>query len=260
MSDDLSMEGRVALVTGGAKGVGRGITEAFLARGAQVVACGRTEPAPPPSVAGREASFVLGDVRDAEQVAVVINTTIERFGHLDVVVNNAGGAPPSPIAGASPRFLQSIITLNLVAPLLVAQRANDVMQQQPEGGLIINIASVSGLRPSPGSAPYGAAKAGLISLTESLAIEWAPKVRVNAVTPGIVGTDNLREIHYGGDEARMRQLAAQVPLGRLASPQDVGGVCVFLASRLAQHMTGSNVVVHGGGEPADSLNPGGAHT
>jgi NAD(P)-dependent dehydrogenase (short-subunit alcohol dehydrogenase family) len=252
MADDLDMSGKVVLVTGGGRGVGRGISEGFLARGATVMICGRTEPESLPAAGANSAAFVTGDVRDVDAVRSIIAATVERFGRLDVAVNNAGGTPPAFVAGTSPRFLSGIITLNLIAPLLVSQQANDVMQEQDDGGVIINIASVNGLNPSPGVAAYGAAKAGLLQLTQSLAIEWAPKVRVNAVTAGMVRTDDLVRLHYANDEQRVAAFAAQVPLQRLAEPADVANACLFLASTLARHMTGSNVLVHGGGDPADA--------
>ena len=120
------------------------------------------------------------------------------------------------------------------------------MQEQEEGGSIINIASVSGLRPSPGTAAYGASKAGLISLTQTLAVEWAPRVRVNAVTAGMIRTE-LSHLHYG-DEEGLASVAASVPLGRMGAPEDVGDVCLFLASPLASYVSGANVLMHGGGE------------
>ncbi|NNL66208.1 MAG: SDR family oxidoreductase, partial [Myxococcales bacterium] len=158
----------------------------------------------------------------------------------------AGGSPASDAATASPRFHESILRLNLTATLHCAQRANAVMQDQPEGGAIVNIASVSGIRPSPGTAAYGAAKAGVLSLTQSLAVEWAPKVRVNAVTAGMIRTE-LAHLHYG-DEAGIAAVADTVPLGRMGTPEDVGDVCLFLASPLASYVSGANVLMHGGGE------------
>ena len=133
-----------------------------------------------------------------------------------MLVNNAGGAPAADAATASPRFHEKIIALNLIAPLHFAQRANAAMQQQAEGGVIVFITSVSGMRPSPGTAAYGAAKAGLISLTQSLAVEWAPKVRVVAVAAGMVRTEQSH-LHYG-DEAGIAAVGATVPLGRMAEP------------------------------------------
>ena len=181
MSDPLDLSGRTVIVTGGSRGVGRGIATRFLEFGADVVICGRNEPDELPSGKGRAAVFTAADVREVEQIEQVIAFTRERFGRLDVLVNNAGGAPEAAAATASPRFHESILRLNLIAPIHFAQQANAVMQDQPEGGVIINISSISAIRPSPGTAVYSAAKAGILQLTRSLAVEWAPKVRVVAV-------------------------------------------------------------------------------
>ena len=246
MADAVDMTGRVAVVTGGGKGVGRGISERFLGAGAEVVICGRKEPDALPESGGRRAVFVAADIRDTEQAGRVIQAAVDRFGRLDVLVNNAGGSPPADAASASPRFSAAIITLNLIAPLDLAQRANRVMQAQETGGAIVNIASVSGTRPSPGTAAYGAAKAGLLNLTQTLAVEWAPKVRVNAITAGMIRTEQAH-LHYG-DEAGVAAVAATVPRGRLGEPRDVADVCLFLASPLAAYVTGASILVHGGGE------------
>ncbi len=159
---------------------------------------------------------------------------------------NAGGSPTAAAADASPRFSEAIIRLNLLAPLHVAQAANRVMQGQDGGGAIVNVSSVSGLRPSPGTAAYGAAKAGLLNLTQTLAVEWAPKVRVNAVSAGLVATDDSLD-HYGGQDGLAR-VAATVPSGRFGTPADVADAVVFLAGPLSTYATGANLVLHGGGE------------
>jgi NAD(P)-dependent dehydrogenase (short-subunit alcohol dehydrogenase family) len=245
-TDPLDFGGRAVVVTGGTKGVGRGIVLRFLAAGADVVVSARNEPEEPIVVDGREAHFVAADVRDAEQAAAVIDLAVERHGRLDALVNNAGGSPPAEAATASPRFSEAIIRLNLLAPLHLAQPANAVMQRQDGGGSIINICSVSGTRPSPGSAAYGAAKAGLLNLTTTLAIEWAPKVRVNAVTPGYIETEKSH-LFYGDDDG-VAAVAAIVPLRRMGRPSDVGDACLFLASPLASYVSGANLAVHGGGE------------
>jgi NAD(P)-dependent dehydrogenase (short-subunit alcohol dehydrogenase family) len=237
---------KVAIVTGGGRGVGRGISERFLEAGADVVICHRKAPDALPRAGDREAVFVEADVRDVRQIERVVAATTERFGRLDVLVNNAGGSPAAEAATASPRFSEKILQLNLVAPLHFAQTANAVMQAQEQGGSIVNIASVSATRPSPGTAAYGAAKAGLLSLTQTLAVEWAPRVRVNAVTAGMIRTE-LAHLHYGDDDAQAR-IAASVPLGRLGEPRDVGDVCLFLASPLARYVSGASVLLHGGGE------------
>jgi NAD(P)-dependent dehydrogenase (short-subunit alcohol dehydrogenase family) len=246
MSDPLDFSGKAVIVTGGSRGVGRGISERFLAAGADVVICGRSEPEEMPEANGRKALFCAADVRDVEQIAAVVEFTSERFGRLDVLVNNAGGAPEVDAATASPRFSEAIIRLNLLAPLNFAQAANAVMQAQEAGGTIINIASVSGIRPSPGTAAYGAAKAGLLSLTQSLAVEWAPRVRINAVTAGMIETE-LAHMHYGDAEG-LAAVAATVPLERMGTPGDVGDTCLYLASPLASYVSGANVLMHGGGE------------
>jgi len=242
----LDFTGRSVVVTGGTKGAGRGIAEAFLAAGANVVVCGRSEVPELPSANGRTAVFVQADVREVEQIDRVIAAAVEKFGGVDVLVNNAGGAPFALAKDASPRFHEKILALNLTAPLHFMQRANAQMQTQEAGGTIVNIASVSGTRPSPGTAAYGAAKAGLLSLTSSLAVEWAPKVRVVAVTAGMILTEQAH-LHYG-DDAGIARVASTVPANRLALPEDVANACLFLASPLASYVTGSSLVLHGGGE------------
>ena len=244
--DPLDFTGRVAIVTGGTRGVGRGIATAFLAAGAEVVVCGRTAPEHPVVSGDKEATFVATDVRNQDEVAALVEGAARRHGRLDVLVNNAGGSPSVPSSDASARFFTSVVALNLVAPFLCAQAANAVMQGQDDGGTVVNIASVSALRPSPGTAAYGAAKAGLVNLTRSLAVEWAPKVRVNCVVAGLVDTE-AGEAHYGGPEG-LRAVAATVPLGRLGTPADIAAVCLFLASPLAAYVTGAALEAHGGGE------------
>ena len=248
----LDHTGRVVLVTGGTKGIGRGIAARYAAAGATVVVCGRTAPEGGSAAderAGPGASppvFMSCDVRNPDQVTALVDGIVERFGRLDVAVNNAGGAPWADSATVSPRFNERIVTLNLIAPFTVAQAANRVMQGQEDGGAVVNIGSVSGIRPSPGAAAYGAAKAGLLNLTQTLAVEWAPKVRVNAVVAGLIATEQAH-LHYG-DEAAIARVAATVPAGRMGTPDDVAGACLYLSSPLAAYVTGAALSVHGGNE------------
>lgn len=249
MTISIDLDGYVALVTGGARGVGRGISARLLDAGATVLVCGRTAPdALPRSSDGDRtaAGFLSADVRDAEAVTALVDQVVAEHGRIDLVVNNAGGTPVVPAADASARFSESIVRLNLLSALNVSTAAHGHMVDQPNGGSIVNVTSLSGLRPSPGSAAYGAAKAGLINLTESLAMEWAPKVRVNCVSAGMVRTEVFEE-YYGGPSGAAA-VAATVPMGRVAEPTEVGDAVVFLASPLAAFVSGANLVVHGGGE------------
>ena len=241
MTLSVDLGGRVALVTGGARGIGRGICEVLLDAGATVVTCGRSEAEPP---AG--ATHLTCDVRDPDSVAALVDAIVTRHGRLDIVVNNAGGGPFVPAADASPRLSEKIVGLNLMAALHVSQAANRVMQAQEGGGAIVNISSVSALRPSPGTAAYGAAKAGVDSLTTSLAMEWGPKVRVNCVDVGLVRTADTAE-HYGGDDT-VAAIERIIPARRMARFEEIGNVVAFLASDLATYVSGASVACHGGGE------------
>ena len=244
---EIRLPGAVVLVTGGARGIGAGIARAFLAAGAEVIVCGRSAPAMLPEAAGQQAQFKPCDVRDAEQVAALMAAIAAEHGRLDVLVNNAGGGPPGELARAPPRLIERIIQLNLIAPLVCARAANELMQAQATGGCIINIGSVAGERPAPATAAYGAAKAGLLHATQSLAMEWGPQVRVNGIIAGFVATEHALE-HYGGADGIAR-IGAMFPLRRLAEPGDIANACLYLASPLAAYVSGALLAVHGGGEP-----------
>ena len=239
------LEERVVLVTGGVRGVGAGISAVFADQGATVVTCARR------AVEGLPYEFHQCDVRDEDAVAAMITAIATRHGRLDVVVNNAGGSPYVLTAESTSKFNRRIVELNLLGPLAVSEHANKYMQNQPRGGVIINISSVSGRRPSPGTAAYGAAKAGVEKVTQTLAVQFAPKVRVNALVVGMVETEQS-ELFYG-DADSIAAISANVPLGRLARPADVGWAAAFLASDAASYITGATVEVHGGGEPPPYL-------
>ncbi|MDN5894249.1 MAG: SDR family oxidoreductase [Nocardioides sp.] len=243
MAVAMDLTGRVALVTGGSQGIGRGIASALVDAGAHVVTCARSAVEAPMS----GTTHLQCDVRDPESVQAMVDAIVSQHGRLDIAVNNAGGAPYALAADASPRFHDKIFGLNLTGPLVVAQAANAVMQQQEGGGSIVNVSSISALRPSPGTAAYGAAKAGIDSLTRSLAVEWAPKVRINAINVGLCRTEQTGD-HYGGDDM-VAAIEETIPLGRMARPEEVGHVALFLASDLASYVSGATVACHGGGEP-----------
>lgn len=242
---NLGLAGRVVLVTGGVRGVGAGVSIVFAEQGATVITCARR----PAETSPHE--FHACDVRDEESVRRLVGAIADRHGRLDVLVNNAGGSPYALVAEATHNFHRKIVELNVLAPLLVSQHANAMMQKQDRGGSIVNICSVSGRRPTPGTAAYGAAKAGLENVTATLAVEWAPKVRVNAVVVGMVETEQS-ELFYG-DADSVARVAATVPLGRLAQPTDIGWATAFLASDIASYISGATLEVHGGGEPPPYL-------
>ncbi|MGH3250883.1 MAG: SDR family oxidoreductase [Trebonia sp.] len=240
------LDGKVAIVTGGTRGIGAAIAARLLDEGASVVVCGRTGSSRPPSGGGRTADFVRADVREPDQAAALVDHAVARFGRLDLAVNNAGGSPNADAATVSPRFVAKIVALNLLAPFYVAQAANAVMQRQADGGVIINIGSVVALDPAPGTAAYAAAKGGLTVLTRALALEFGPRVRVNQVTAGLVRTEMVAD-YYGDDEGQ-RAVAALIPAGRMAVPDDIADACLLLASPLAGYVSGAELRVDGGGE------------
>lgn len=250
-TNNLDYTGKVVLVTGGTKGIGAGIARRFLGAGAKVLVCGRQEPEALPEDQGRKADFYALDLRDTEALAELFTHIADQYGQLDVVVNNAGGSPAVDAATVSPRFSESIVRLNLLAPLNVAQQANRLMQEQKDGGAILFIGSVSASRPSPGTAAYGAAKAGVLSLVSSLAVEWAPKVRVLSVSPGLIRTEQSH-LHYG-DEDGIAAVAKTIPAGRMGQPDDVASACLYAASDLAAYWSGTDLLLHGGGEKPEFL-------
>ncbi|KRD15534.1 MULTISPECIES: SDR family oxidoreductase [unclassified Streptomyces] len=232
----MKLDGKVAVVTGGTRGVGAGIARSLARAGAEVVVCARR----PPDTPLHGARFVPLDVRDADSV----RTFFAGMPRLDVLVNNAGGAPYRPLAAADAHRHARVIELNLLAPLTVSLAAHDHLRRAR--GSIVMIGSVSGGRPSPGTAAYGAAKAGLESLARSMAVEWAPEIRVNTLVVGMVHTERTH-LHYGDDDG-VEAVARTVPLGRLALPDDVGDAAVFLASDAAAYISGASLLLHGGGE------------
>ncbi|MEU6758450.1 SDR family oxidoreductase [Streptomyces sp. NPDC046685] len=256
----MELDGRVVVVTGGTRGVGAGIARSFLTAGAEVVVCARRPPPEPVAAGGREASFTPVDLRDPAAVGALFDSVGGRYGRLDCLVNNAGGTPYRLLgAGEEAREGEGegegqgarearrhgrVVELNLIAPLTASLAAHPWLRRTR--GSVLMIGSVSGTRPSPGTAAYGAAKAGLENLARSMAVEWAPEVRVNSLVLGMVRTE-LAHLHYG-DEGGIAAVGATVPLGRLAEPSDVGEAAVFLASARAAYVSGASLLVHGGGE------------
>lgn len=236
-------EQKSVIVTGGTRGIGRGIVRGFHEAGYRVLTCARSEPEEPLRDGERTALFMTCDVRDPEQVDAVVARAHDEFGRVDVLINNAGGTPANDVTTTSPRFHRSIVELNMLAPLTFSIAANRVMQEQPQGGSIIFISSVASLFPEVEGLSYAAAKAGLDTLSVGLAKTLAPKVRVNTVTVGLVATPDSAEWYTDDADANV---AARIPMGRMGTPEDVAGACLLLCDERAGFITGANLACHGG--------------
>lgn len=244
---------KVAIVTGGGSGIGRGIAIEFAKAGAHVVIASRRADVIEGAAAevealGRRALAVQTDVIQPEHVENLVNRTLDAFGTIDILVNNAGGAAAWPVEKMSPRGWDIILAINLKGTFLCSQAVGKVMVEQKQGKMV-NISSVAGLRGSPGSAHYGAAKAGVISLTKSLAALWAPhNVHVNCIAPGLIQTEAVGPALDLEDPEKMAAQARAIPLGRVGQPEDIAYAAVFLASPASDFMTGQTLVVDGGSE------------
>lgn len=238
----IDLSGQVAIVTGGTRGLGRAIAAALAQVGAEVVVCGRSAP----DTLTERTDFIATDVREADQCRTLVDSVADRHGRLDIVVNNAGGSPQCAAAAASPRFFDAIVRLNLHAAMYMAHAAHSHMAGAGSGS-IVNIASVSGIRPSPGTAAYGAAKAGLLNLTQSLAQEWGPAgIRVNAIIAGLMQTENAGSTY--GDAEAQAAVGRSMPLQRMGTGDDLAGAVLWLCSPLAAWVSGARINVDGGGE------------
>jgi NAD(P)-dependent dehydrogenase (short-subunit alcohol dehydrogenase family) len=245
--------GKTVIVTGGSQGVGLGISRAFLEEGASVVSCARRAfdrcPAAESDEERSRSMHVQADVRNDESIDSVIAATVERFGRLDVLVNNAGGQPPADIATASPRFIRAIIELNLTAPMVFAAKAYRVMAEQEAGGCIVNISSQASMPTGSGGSlvPYGAAKAGLNHMTRSLAAAWGRKVRVNCISLGWVETEAMADLLLPENREQWTATIERIPVGRMGTADEIGRLCTFLASDAASYLNGTTIWADGGG-------------
>jgi NAD(P)-dependent dehydrogenase (short-subunit alcohol dehydrogenase family) len=246
MALQFDLSGKVAIITGGGKGIGHTLTTRFLAAGAEVVICGRSESVDDvPAAGGRTATYVQADIREADHIQRVVDATVAAHGRIDILVNNAGGTGTADTATVSPRFHAGIINLNLTAALNMSCAAYRVMRDQDGEGNILFISSVAADRAAPGTAAYGAAKAGLEALARSLALEWSPQVRVNSVRAGLIVTDQTA-LHYGPDGGEA--VGHTIPMRRMGTPDDIADALLLLCSPYASWVTGAVWEVHGGNQ------------
>jgi NAD(P)-dependent dehydrogenase (short-subunit alcohol dehydrogenase family) len=241
---------KVVIVTGGNVGIGKAIARRFLQEGASVLTCSRRDYDAPPAAEGVDGVnerivHMTCDVREPEQVEAVVRRTMDEFGRIDVLVNNAGGSPAADSSTASPRFFAAIIAINLTGLMVLSQRVNAIMQAQDAGGAMINIASIAGLQASPMMAAYGAAKAGVVNVTKSFAAEWGPKVRVNCIAPGLILTEGA-DFLAPTEEAK-RSIASSIPLRRIGLPDEIADPVLFFASDASRYVSGSTLLIDGGG-------------
>ena len=241
-----SLKDRVAVVTGASRGIGLGIASELVRQGAKVCVTARKPEALEAAVAelgGPDVAIaVAGKADDADHQAEAVARTIEAFGRLDMLVNNTGINPVyGPVLDVEPEAAAKILAVNVLAPIAWTRRARDAWMGE-HGGSIVNVSSVAGLRPSPGIGMYGVSKAALIRLTEELAVELGPRIRVNAVAPGVVKTKFATALYEGREE----QVSAAYPLKRLGVPEDVAGAVAFLLSDQASWITGQTLVLDGG--------------
>ena len=243
---NINFKNKTVVITGGSKGIGLEITKTFLKLQAKVIILARNKPKRKIQSKGNAGYFIECDIRNTESIDSAIKDIASKYKSIDVLINNAGGAPMADSLTASPKFHEAIIDLNLTAPLNLSQKIAKKMIKQKTVSNIINISSVTATRPTPGSAAYGAAKGALVNLTKTLAVEWAPKIKVNSIIVGYIETENSI-LHYGS-KSEIKKVAKTIPLKRMGQPQDVANACVFFASDLAEWVTGSALEVHGGGE------------
>lgn len=241
---DVRYDGKVALVTGASKGIGRAVAAELVASGASVMLSSRKAEALEVACAeiGGDTAWYAANAGEPDQAAACVEATLERFGRIDVLVNNAAANPyAGPTLGIDlPRF-DKTVQVNWRGPLVWAQHAWSSWMSE-HGGTILNVSSIGALTVEPTIGVYNGTKAALVHLTKQLAVELSPGVRVNAVLPGLVKTDMARALWERGEEA----IASHVPLRRLGAPEDIARAAAFLCSDEASWITGATLVVDGG--------------
>jgi NAD(P)-dependent dehydrogenase (short-subunit alcohol dehydrogenase family) len=240
---------RICVVTGASSGIGRAVALAFAAEGASLCLVAsdadRVDLTAVVAEIGERATAVVADVGERSAVDGIIAGAVTRLGRVDVLVNNAGFADVVDVLDATPERWDRLMAVNLRATFLLSQAFARHVIERAGGGVIINTASTNGIRPEPQLAGYNASKAGVIALTQSLAIELARHgIRANAVLPGMVATRQTADVLR--DPAIRRAYQGAIPLGRIADPEDVAPAYVFLASDESRYVTGASIIVDGG--------------
>jgi NAD(P)-dependent dehydrogenase (short-subunit alcohol dehydrogenase family) len=245
------LAGKTALITGGGTGIGRALALAFAAHGANVAVVARREELLQETVAdieaaGGRATYRLLDIRDEEAVERVVEDLWSTFGRIDLLINNAGGNFLAPAANMRPKGFRSVIDINIVGTFLMSRAVGARMIDDGKGGRVINMSATNAERGSPMMVHSGASKAGINSMTETLAVEWgAAGITVNAILPGPVRTEGSDE-RLWTDPDLVSRLEGRIPLGRFARPEDITPLALFLASPGGAFITGSLLVVDGG--------------
>lgn len=257
----MRLQGKTALVTGGGTGIGAAITRRFVSEGAKVCIAGRRRERLEELAAEhpRQVCTCPGDVAVAANVKRMVGTALDFGGSLDILVNNAAVDAYGPITELDPSEWQRVMDVNLTGPFLLMREAIPPMIRSG-GGSIINIASIGGIRCMPGSPAYGTSKAGLIHLTKAVALDYGPAgIRCNVVCPGATHTEmfeetlkELAKVQGKNLQTLLRRFALPAPLKRISSPEEMAGVCVFLACDDSSFMTGAVLVVDGGVNVVDA--------
>ncbi len=251
MNDMFSLEGKVALVTGGARGIGKVVAKGFAKSGAGIVIVDLENSAHKETAReiaeefGVKTTSLVCDVSKPDQVADTIAKAAEQLGTLDILLNNAGTGVVDYAVDTKPEDWEKVISVNLNGVFYVAQAFGKYLIAQGKGGSIINTASMSGfvVNIPQGQASYNASKAGVIQLTKTLAVEWAEKnIRVNSISPGYIETDMIKDV----DPERKAYWQSMIPVKRMGTPEELVGAVIYLASDAASYTTGLNLIIDGG--------------